>query len=151
MTIPIYSIYVCCGYLYLYLLPIYPSCCATVVCHRKGKLCLGDLAVFTGKVSAPGACRPTVNSLSESHESTLTPDLYPSFSSSIPSLRSADLSHHWGHRQSLLPIILSALSCRADSDQSGTGKLWWQLHGWECAWVSMDGPFLNVIHSNFQQ
>lgn len=26
--------------------------CATIVCHRKGRLCLGDLAVFTGKVSA---------------------------------------------------------------------------------------------------
>lgn len=49
-------------YLYqcLYLLLIYPSCCATAVCHRKGRLCSVDPAVFTGKVKASWAHRPSV-------------------------------------------------------------------------------------------
>lgn len=73
-------------YLYvgLYLLLIYPSCRATVVCHRKGRLCLGDLAVFTGKVSAPRACCPSVNPFFKPHGVILTLDLCPSVSSSVP-------------------------------------------------------------------
>lgn len=37
--------------------------------------------------------------------------------------RSADLSHHRGDRQGLLPILLSAVCGRADSDQTGAGEL----------------------------
>lgn len=84
LNIFLYQFYITFVYLCLYLHPIliYPSCCAAVVCHRKERLCLGDPAVFTGKVSTPGTCRPLVNALSESHGLILKPDLRPSFSSS---------------------------------------------------------------------
>lgn len=46
------------------------------------------------------------------------------------SCRSADFSHHRGDRESLLPILLSAVGRRAGSDAAGAGQLWRQLPRW---------------------
>lgn len=74
---------------------------------------MGDPAAFTGKVSAQECGTAGV----------LTFDL----SIKRRPRRSADISHHRGDRQSLLPILLSAVCRRADSDETGAGELRRQL------------------------
>lgn len=100
-------------------------------------MCSGDLAAFTGKVSVQECGRAWVFggcisifflrvsqkiSVCELRGKALKAVEQLTFMKQL-SCRSADFSHHRGDRESLLPILLSAVSQRADSDEAGAGQL----------------------------
>lgn len=139
------------------------------MCCRTEGLCLGDLAVFTGKVCSQ-ECGiawifrrnlPIVFSIWKKSENQPLKELQWS-KSRVPkscfkhwpfyrfvihcSCRSTDLSHHRGDCKGLLPLILSAVSCRADSDKTSPGKLWWQLPRWES---TLESNKMTKIRCNF--
>lgn len=104
-----------------------PGDTRTVLCYRTAGLCSEDRAAFTGKVSwrecGPAwICRETAAAGAESHVVLFQPLTVDRFASR-PSRRPADLSHHGGDREGLLPLLLPAVRRRADSDTTGAREL----------------------------